>query len=219
MGGTDMLRFAYRLGIWTLVTCFALSTTAMADVYRWTSDDGSLSFSNLRHRAPRELRSTLVLIPSDLESVYLAAATGRDSSGDSEFVVPFQQMGSLIKVSVRLNEQVTAPFYLDTAASSVVIPTSIAAALDLEPGSISKTIYARTANGRVPMSVTKLASVDLRGASVKNVDCLISDQLEVGLLGASFLRHFKYTVDSASQTVVFEPLSLAGGTASLALTR
>ena len=106
-------------------------------------------------------------------------------------MVPFQQMGSLIKVSVRLNEQVTAPFYLDTAASSVVIPSSVAAALDLEPRSTSKTTYARTANGRVPMSVTKLASVELRGASVKDVDCLISDPLEVGLLGASFLRHFQ----------------------------
>jgi clan AA aspartic protease (TIGR02281 family) len=219
MGGTDMLRFVYRLGIWTLFTCFALSTTAMADVYRWTSDDGSVAFSNLRHRVPRELRSTLVLVPSDLESAYLTAAPEGDSSGDSELVVPFQQMGSLIEVSVRLNEQVTAPFYLDTAASSVVIPSSVAAALDLEPRSTSKTTYARTANGRVPMSVTKLASVELRGASVKDVDCLISDQLEVGLLGASFLRHFKYTVDSASQTLVFEPLASAGGTASLRLDR
>jgi clan AA aspartic protease (TIGR02281 family) len=217
-----MRRFFLRSGLPTLLACLGLAAPATSEVYQWVDENGSISFSDRLHRVPQAARSTLVRRSSEPETAFLAATGGTDrdrpNSRNGVFVVPFERMDALIQVSVRLNEEVTAPFYVDTAASSVVIPAALAARLDLDPDSAAKIRYARTANGRVPMSAARLTSVDLQGAAVEDVSCLISDQLEVGLLGASYLRHFKYTVDNAAQTLVLEPLAHAGGTAALAPT-
>jgi clan AA aspartic protease (TIGR02281 family) len=205
-----MSRFLLRSGVSTLVLLFSVAAAAEPEIYRWTNADGSISFSDRIHRVPREARSAVQVRPRQ-ELAYLARATEVGSSihtgRNGRVVVPFQRTGSLIEVSIRLNEEVTAPFYVDTAASSIVIPSSLAASLALGEGPERKHTYADTANGRVLVPVARLASVDLQGALVEDVDCMISDHLEVGLLGASYLRHFRYTVDAASQTLVLEPLS------------
>jgi hypothetical protein len=137
-----MRRFFLRSGLPTLLACLGLAAPATSEVYQWVDENGSISFSDRLHRVPQAARSTLVRRSSEPETAFLAATGGTDrdrpNSRNGVFVVPFERMDALIQVSVRLNEEVTAPFYVDTAASSVVIPAALAARLDLDPDSAAK---------------------------------------------------------------------------------
>ena len=106
---------------------------------------------------------------------------------------------------VRLNDRVAAPFYVDTAASHVSIPASVADQLGIDPESTTHTLVTRTANGTVPLAAVKLASVGVGAAQVSDVRGTINPGLDVGLLGASFLNNFTYLVDTASQVLVLRP--------------
>ena len=128
-------------------------------------------------------------------------------SSATEAVVPFLREGSLMKVNVRINEDLVEPFYVDTGASSVVIPERVARALELDIGSSAQRELAMTPGGIVEMKVVQLASLDLNGARVNNLRTLVSNQLEIGLLGGAFLRHFNYSVDSDGGMIVLEPAS------------
>jgi clan AA aspartic protease (TIGR02281 family) len=129
-----------------------------------------------------------------------------ESSGEKR-VVPFQRHGVLMKVNVRINDTLVEPFYVDTGASSVVIPERLARALDLDVGPTAPRELVLTPAGVTEMKVVELTSLDLSGAKVRNLNALVSDRLEFGLLGGAFLRHFNYSVNSETGTILLEPIS------------
>ena len=112
-------------------------------------------------------------------------------------------------VNVRLNNAVTAPFLLDTGASDVLIPQSVADRLGLQIGPDTRTKRYSTANGMVEHSVVMLRSVSLGKASVENVPASVSPSMGVGLLGLSFFNHFTYNIDAAQGVVTLKPNHLA----------
>jgi clan AA aspartic protease (TIGR02281 family) len=111
-----------------------------------------------------------------------------------------ERAGRQLRVMVRVNDVVEAPFYIDTGASRVLVPRWIVeeADIDLEG---ARTMIAGTANGLVEVPVVTLDSVDLHGARVERVPAAVSDSMQVGLLGLSFLNHFEYAVDPAAGVV------------------
>jgi clan AA aspartic protease (TIGR02281 family) len=104
-------------------------------------------------------------------------------------------------VMVKLNNRVTAPFYIDTGASDVLVPQKVADQLGLDTGSDVRTKRYSTANGIIEQKAVMLKSVSLGGATVKNVPASVSDSMSVGLLGLSYFNHFKYKVDTANGVV------------------
>ncbi len=67
-------------------------------------------------------------------------------------------------VNVRLNDSVTAPFYVDTGASDVVLPEWVAKELGLDL-SDARTAFYGTANGTIQQSLVTLDSVELGSAA------------------------------------------------------
>jgi len=127
------------------------------------------------------------------------APAARTRGGSREIVrVPVAPAGTGMLVRARLNGSVDAPFLVDTGASDVLIPQSVADRLGIRVGPDTRTKVYSTANGLVEHPVVMLRSVDLGGAVVEDVPASISPSMDVGLLGLSFFNHFDYQVDAAN---------------------
>lgn len=112
-----------------------------------------------------------------------------------------------MRVNVRLNDRLTAPFYIDTGASDVSLPAWVAKELGLDLEGARTTFYG-TANGTVQSPLVTLSSVELGGARVNNVPAHVNKSMSVGLLGLSFFNHFQYQVDPVQGIVTLIPNGL-----------
>jgi clan AA aspartic protease (TIGR02281 family) len=112
-----------------------------------------------------------------------------------------------MRVNVRLNDGVVAPFIVDTGASDVSIPEWVARELGLDLEN-ARTHFYRTANGTVQNPVVVLSSVELGGARVENVPASVSRSMSIGLLGLSFFNHFRYRIDPVEGIVTLRPNGL-----------
>jgi len=91
-------------------------------------------------------------------------------------------------------------FLVDTGASQISIPVSVAERLNLRRGQPFPVI---TANGEVTVYATRLDEVSIGPFSKQNVQAHINPGMEgeVALLGMSFLRHFDMIQRSGELTI------------------
>ncbi len=92
----------------------------------------------------------------------------------------------------------TANLALDTGASYMIISKRMALAIGLEIDP-SKNMQLTSATSVETVSLVTLPRVSVLGKTVKNVEAVIKDLPPSapvdGLLGLSFLKHFKLTLD------------------------
>jgi aspartyl protease family protein len=91
----------------------------------------------------------------------------------------------------KINHQ-PVTFLLDTGATLISIPSSIAQKLQLEKGYPSQS---RTANGTITVYATRLDSVSIGAIELKNIRGTINPHMEGDeiLLGMSFMKHLEMT--------------------------
>jgi len=91
-------------------------------------------------------------------------------------------------------------YLLDTGASEISIPISVAERLNLRKG---QGYPVSTANGEVTVYSTRLDEVTIGPFSMRNVRAHINPgmQGDVALLGMSFLRHFEMIQRSGELTI------------------
>ena len=79
--------------------------------------------------------------------------------------------------------------------------------LDLEH---SEKIAITTANGELDVPKVRLKTVAVNGIEAANVEATVMDFGEgnsfAGLLGLSFIQHFKLTLDPKNGQMIFEPI-------------
>ncbi len=194
------------------------------EIYRWTDARGRLHFSqDIRHVPPaqreRALREAKQRPVHDPLQVYDSSGSGSGSSRDTEPVpaarttrsargtmrIPFERHGTLMRVEVLLNGRVRAPFFIDTGASGVSIPWSVAQQLGIQVTDETPRIDVRTANGIVSEPIVQLRSVQLGPAKVENLRAAISGSMDVGLLGGAFFNNYVYQVDAAAGVITLKP--------------
>ncbi len=190
-------------------------------IYRYTDDRGGLHFVEDLSRVPARHRDRARPAegppgePSRYQRISRDPASGAPpppagappavlapgaAAGRSGVVrVRVARAGTGMLVRVRLDGRVEAPFLIDTGASDVVIPASVARELGLAAS--GRTRLYQTANGPVEQPVVMLRSVDLGGAVARDVPASVSSSLEVGLLGLSFFNRFTYQIDAAAGVV------------------
>jgi aspartyl protease family protein len=205
--------------------CLLLAGPAGSEIYRWTDEQGREHFTqNLSQVPPRFRRKAEERAhdggsagPSNFQTYSsepvaaggdAPASVSRDG-GEEVYRVRVARAGTGMLVEVRLNGSVTAPFLIDTGASDVLVPESVAAQLGLDTGAAARTKRYSTANGVVEHPVVMLRSVALGGAVVENVPASVSPNMDVGLLGLSFFNHFTYNVDAAEGIVTLRRNRLA----------
>ena len=209
-----------------LILALSLPSPAFAEMYRWTDARGTLHITeNLanvpaQHRAaassrkPSEARGLQHYASAKTRRPRVAAlsiSSLRHSSpnqtpmADQEILVPFEREGNLMKIKVRLNDHVVAPFYVDTGASDISLPRSVGTQLGLIAGSETGMATEVTANGAIQVPVIQLDSVQVEGARIENLLATVNPMLEVGLLGGSFFNNFSYSVNPAEGLIILRP--------------
>jgi clan AA aspartic protease (TIGR02281 family) len=195
-----------------------------AEIYKWKDDSGRLHFSQDLNQVPPQYRSQAKgdvieegtgngiqryqSVPASPRPRRRSqSASGAKDSGEV-YKIRVEKTGSSMRVNVRLNDRVTAPFYIDTGASDISLPEWVARELGLDLDR-ARTGFYNTANGTVQSALVTLDSVELGGARVENVPAHVSKTMSVGLLGLSFFNHFRYRVDPVSGIVTLRPNGLA----------
>ena len=204
----------------SIATCLALSPAlavpAGAEIYRWTDDEGRQHFPERleqvppRHREAAQRRASgdrpnRVQIYSSPTPARRAPPGARPGSRDGEILIPFERRGSLMLVNVRLNDQITAPFYMDTGASGVSLPHHLADRLGLRTDSSTPVVHVHTANGTVARYLVRLDAVQVAGARVEGLMATVNPAMEIGLLGGTFFNNFVYRVDAAEGVIALTP--------------
>lgn len=199
------------------------AAASQAEVYRWTDAGGRLHFTTEIHEVPAEQRAAAekdaaakpiasgwIREAAANPSLPSRRATSKRADGSTPvYTIEVERAGTSMIVPVRLNDQVTAPFLIDTGATDVLLPRAVADQLGLRIGPETRRVRYTTANGVVENPVVSLDSVELGGARVEGVPASVSPSLSVGLLGLSFFNHFTYEIDAAQGRVRLRPNALA----------
>jgi len=204
-----------RCALFATLLAALCSAPARAEIYQWTDADGHVHFTQQLDRVPdaqREsaMRSARPQGQPDALQTYESPASATHPSVRSarlarELRIPFVREGSLMRVDVRLNDSLTAPFYIDTGASGIALPPQLAERLGIRVGRDTPQVQVATANGLVTRPVIVLQSVELGGARVEGLEATLNPSMDVGLLGGSFFNNFVYRVDAAQSVITLAP--------------
>lgn len=104
---------------------------------------------------------------------------------------------------------ITVPLILDTGATSIVLPSSMKARLGFNHNNLS-TVKSHTAGGTVKSFKGRLASAAVGQGRVDELAIVFIDDSDFGrsdegLLGMSFLRHFRLTVLTSPPRIILVP--------------
>jgi clan AA aspartic protease (TIGR02281 family) len=114
-------------------------------------------------------------------------------------IIPIARGSRSIRTEAVIDGGRALPFIVDTGATYTTIPSEMAQALGYDL-SRAPQINVATAGGALSVPLIQVQSVSVGGYSVRNLEvCVIPSGLgpDFGLLGLNFLRHFKYSMDSA----------------------
>ena len=136
--------------------------------------------------------------------------TGKLAAAAAPATVAIKQAYSAFLVPVRING-ISGTLVLDTGASQTLIKPEYARRAGLEVAYGAPVVRGNVVGGtRVSVPLVRARSVSVGGAMVEDLDVGIYDALPGrpgvdGLLGASFLHHFKFTVDRKNLQLILEP--------------
>lgn len=128
-------------------------------------------------------------------------ALDRPARAPAAYEIPLSGDGHQVIVHGTFNERVSGPVLVDTGASYCVLTRATARRLGLRPIA-SSAVPVVTANGEVSAGLVTLESVTIDDARLARVDAVIMDAVEpplVGIIGLSFLRNFRYSVDHGAR--------------------
>jgi len=198
-----------------LLALAALAGAAHADIYRWTDGQGQIHFTQDLSRVPEGQRPAArnaagADAPGRVQTYSRGAPvasqrTARRSLSRGLVHIRYEQQHGAMLVMVRLNDRVTAPFVVDTGASDVTIPASVARSAGILVGPDTPTALYQTANGVVSHPIVNLDSVQVGEARIEGVRGSISDSMQIGLLGGTFFNNFTFQIDPAAQLISLRP--------------
>jgi aspartyl protease family protein len=116
------------------------------------------------------------------------------SGGRSE--IPLHGDGRSWVVRATLNGSFTGDFLVDTGATVCVLGADAARALDVPES--GRAVRMQTANGTITAPLTSLRTVDVGGNRARDVPAVVHDGLPAaldGVIGLSYLNHFRYQID------------------------
>lgn len=122
--------------------------------------------------------------------------------------VPIESEDSNIYVSVVINDN--SPrlrFVMDTGATYTTLTQQVADSLGIA-SSDGQSVSVSTANGVVPALKTVVDSITVGGARIDSVDVVVLDSLSPnvdGLLGLSFLKHFRVELATDEDLLILKP--------------
>lgn len=112
-------------------------------------------------------------------------------------VVPIPPGAKSIRTDAVIDERTKLEFLIDTGATYTAIPAAALERLGYDTSLTRNAVIGlQTANGLITAPLITVRSINLGGYSVQNIE-VVALPGAGALLGLSFLRHFKYTVDQS----------------------
>jgi len=187
-----VLDVLHRLLLFLAVLLPSVST---AGVYSWTDAYGRVHFSDTPVQGATEHRGgTASSIHNPGYNLEL-----------NKKQIPYQSVGGNMLVNGKVNG-ISIRFIVDTGASFVVIPPSIARQANIRTENAGK-VMLNTANGRVQAPLVRLKQLDVASISMRGVSAVVQDiggDGITGLLGMNFLGNYKMTVDQQHNLLLME---------------
>jgi clan AA aspartic protease (TIGR02281 family) len=119
--------------------------------------------------------------------------------------LPPRALENVIVLNVRINDQTLIPMLLDTGAKYTVISAHVARRLRIEDRAHGRHVSVVTASQLMRLPLIQLSRVDVHGVALADVETVVTDlpvALGVeGLLGMSFLRYCRLTLDGPEKTI------------------
>jgi clan AA aspartic protease (TIGR02281 family) len=114
--------------------------------------------------------------------------------------IRFDREDGAIRTTARFGERTDAKVIIDTGATISAISEGLADKLRIDRNRAERRVQIMTANGKIEAPVVTLASLDVQGARVTNVDAVVLPLQEDGgceaLVGLNFLEHFALSLDA-----------------------
>ena len=176
-----------------------------ADVYKWVDENGTIHFSQDRNTLPKGADAPGAGAGTKpVERFQFQKPGESDPAPPADGYTIYMQRvaGGNHVVQVEINGRTVAPMLLDTGASDVVITRATAQRAGITQRDYRGTQRYSTANGIVDQPAITLRQVRVGDATVKMVRGSISDSMEIGLLGASFLKNFEYSIRGSELILV-----------------
>jgi clan AA aspartic protease (TIGR02281 family) len=174
------------------------------EMYRWVDEQGQIHLTDAPPKSRPDLQDLKAYRPSERPAQPDSRATPVVETGRAKLVAT--RPGGVIAVEALLNRRLTIPLLLDTGADVTVLTKQAAADLRILGLDRLPKLQFRTPGGMVHFPITTLQSLRVGSAEVRDVEVAVDvdGHLPMGLLGMSFLRHFKVTVDQPRGQVRFE---------------
>lgn len=126
------------------------------------------------------------------------------AAGKPLYLVKLQKVGMSFFADVVINEKIRTKLVLDSGATSVVISKDVATRSGVNLASAPDKEFDSVTGSGVAKEVT-LSSIRVGDAKISDVRALVHDMPsqngEAGLLGMTFLSHFKFTLDAEHSTL------------------
>lgn len=202
-----------RAAIVLLATLIA--SPAFADVYKWVDAQGGIHFSEepvrsaaaLQRVVRAETRSRWNVVGSATDT---ASASEEPARASGRHVVRLEKSGHQMQVRASVNGAVSERFIVDTGAMMSAIPRSLARDLGLRIDASTPRVEVRGIRDQAQLApVVTLRSVSLGGAQVEQLDVVVLDSLDTGLLGMSFFNHFRVQTDPQRGTLTLDEIASA----------
>lgn len=183
--------------IWFLLAEFA-TTPSHAEIFQWTDSSGQVHYGDTPVSGAKKL---------DLTHGNVIANSHAKLSGPEKAVTfPYRLMNGTMVVEGKVNG-VPINFVVDTGASYVVIPSTVADKAGVD-ASKARAVQMLTANGTRMAPLVFLDQIEVGGLKRSNIKATVQNlnvSGEVGLLGMEFLRHYEMRIDHDQQTVTLVP--------------
>ncbi len=121
--------------------------------------------------------------------------------------VPVIHQGSAVLVRGRVNENVETVFLVDTGATYCVLTKATADRLAVSSSPASTIVKLNTASGTIEAPLILIDLIQVGGAEVRSVEAVVHDlpgfsSAIGGLLGLSFLNHFKVEINPGERVML-----------------
>ena len=118
---------------------------------------------------------------------------------EDSVTIRFDPGETLIPVYAFVNKKLRQKFFIDTGATTTIIPTSVAEALEIRIDSSTPVVGIQGVAGADLAFQVPIESIEVEGLAVFDVKAIVYDigaGESAGLLGNDFLQHFQVDLDS-----------------------
>lgn len=185
---------------WVLISVLVLGSLLFLLFYQKSADaTGSTPSSKVLMAA---------LEPSALRAGRLNSPVIPKAITKQGILVPLHQDERALMLEARLDNRKNVTMILDTGATYTTISRDLAEKLGYDLHNAPRVIIT-TANGQISLPRITLKSLTFNGYTAYNVDATVMNMPRnvpfAGLLGLSFVKHHRITIDYEAEHLVIEP--------------